>query len=145
MRIINSKTITFLTLLLLALPASASTVVGLWVTYDDEGEIKKSTVQLFIKDDKLFGKVVEIHDKSSGEDTCTKCRGDKKNLPIVGLEIITDMELSKGEWRNGEILDPENGKTYDCKLWLKDDNTLMVRGYLGIFYRTQIWRRAEDS
>ena len=145
MSITISKVNSLLIFLLLSLSVSANSVIGNWVTYDDDGEIKKSTVQLYMKEDKLFGKVVEIHDKTSGEDTCTKCRGDKKDLPILGLEIITDMQLSKGQWKRGEILDPENGKTYDCKIWLKDDNTLMVRGYLGIFYRTQTWFRATDE
>lgn len=140
-----TKTLGLLVLFIFTIPASANPVIGNWVTYDDDGEVMKSTVQLYIKDDKLFGKVIKIHDTSSGEDTCIKCSGDKKDQPILGLEIISDMELSKDRWRDGEILDPENGKTYDCKIWLKDDNTLMVRGYIGFFYRTQTWLREGDN
>ena len=46
-------------------------------------------------------------------------------------------------WSGGRIYNPEDGKTYKCKLTLKDDNTLTVRGYVGltIFGKTQYWTR----
>ena len=36
--------------------------------------------------------------------------------------------------------DKVNGKTYKCTIWLEGNN-LKVRGYLGIFYETQTWKR----
>ena len=132
-------------LIVISSAAKGESVVGHWVTFDDEDKIKKSTVELYLLDDKLYGKVVEIHDKSSGQDTCVKCKGDKKDQPILGLEILQGMVLSKNTWKDGEILDPENGKSYACKIWLEDNNTLKVRGYIGFFYRTQTWRRSDNQ
>jgi len=40
-------------------------------------------------------------------------------------------------------MDPGNGNTYTASLWLIDKNTLEVRGYLGPFYRSQVWRRIQ--
>jgi len=54
------------------------------------------------------------------------------------------LSLRKGKWRDGRILDPNNGKYYDCQIWL-EDNKLKVRGYIGFFYRTQEWIRAEPA
>ncbi|HRT54643.1 MAG TPA: DUF2147 domain-containing protein, partial [Flavobacteriales bacterium] len=65
---------------------------------------------------------------------------DRKDQPVLGMEIIRDMVKDDDEWEDGTILDPENGKVYDCKLWL-EDGKLMVRGYVAFFYRTQEWVR----
>ena len=62
----------------------------------------------------------------------------------VGLEKSSAGELVKVvlEVDDGsrEILDPENGKTYDCEIWLENDK-LKVRGYIAFFYRTQTWEK----
>ena len=47
---------------------------------------------------------------------------------------------SPEEWKDGTILDPENGSVYDCKLWV-EGGRLKVRGYVAFFYRTQTWVR----
>jgi uncharacterized protein (DUF2147 family) len=48
-----------------------------------------------------------------------------------------------GEWKGGDIYDPESGKTYSSYMYLKDRNTLKVRGYVGVslFGRTETWTR----
>jgi uncharacterized protein (DUF2147 family) len=51
------------------------------------------------------------------------------------------MEKSGDEYAAGNILDPEEGKVYKCKLWL-EGTELKVRGYWGPFYRTQTWTRS---
>jgi uncharacterized protein (DUF2147 family) len=57
------------------------------------------------------------------------------------MEIIQDMtfDRSSNEYVDGTILDPESGSEYQCKLWLSDEGTLKVRGYIAFFYRTQTW------
>ena len=50
------------------------------------------------------------------------------------------------EFKGGEILDPENGKIYRCKMKLVDGGKkLDVRGFIGIALigRTQTWWREE--
>ena len=50
----------------------------------------------------------------------------------------------KAKWDGGEILDPNNGKTYRARLKpLEGGELLQMRGYLGPFYRTQVWQRVE--
>lgn len=48
------------------------------------------------------------------------------------------------EWKGSDIYDPESGKTYSSDMYLKDKNTLKVRGYVGIsmFGRTETWLRS---
>jgi hypothetical protein len=49
------------------------------------------------------------------------------------------------KWVDGRIYDPDNGKTYKCKMTLKEGGILHVRGYIGIsaLGRTTIWTRPE--
>ena len=76
---------------------------------------------------------------------CDQCPGDKKDKPVIGLEIMWDLKPYKDYWSYGEILDPENGKTYKCSIWLEDNDLLKVRGYIGFsaLGRTQTWHRVK--
>lgn len=129
---------------LLGSMASAQTVVGVWKTIDDETGEAKSHLELFESGNKLYGKVVKLL-KSAPDKKCDKCPGERKNQPILGMIVLTDMQKKEGFYQSGDILDPEKGKWYSCKLWLKegDPNTLVVRGYIGPFYRTQYWYRQQ--
>jgi len=64
------------------------------------------------------------------------------------MEIIRGVKPdASGEnlWANGgKILDPENGKEYTVKMVPQEGGKkLQVRGYIGPFYRTQVWLRAQ--
>ncbi|MBL7825943.1 MAG: DUF2147 domain-containing protein [Saprospiraceae bacterium] len=122
--------------------AGAQNVNGIWKTIDDETGEAKSHMELFETNGKLYGKVAKLL-KSAPDKKCDKCPGERKNQPILGMIVVVNMEKKEGHYQGGDILDPEKGKWYRCKMWLKDGdpNTLVVRGYLGPFYRTQYWYR----
>jgi uncharacterized protein (DUF2147 family) len=133
----------FLTSSLLVSNSFAQSIVGKWKTIDDETGKEKSIVEIFIEDGKAYGKIIKLfrtpdEDQDPICDVCTDHRKDKK---IIGMTIITDMVMDDDEWDDGEILDPNNGKVYDCKLWV-EDGTLQVRGYIAFFFRTQTWLKA---
>ena len=136
------KIITTLAFFFIAVLAFCQSPVGKWKTIDDETGEPKSHLELFEADGKLYGKVVKLL-KSAPDKTCEKCPGERKDKPILGMIVLVNMILKDGYYQSGDILDPEKGKWYRCKLWLKsgDPNTLMVRGYIGPFYRTQTWHR----
>jgi uncharacterized protein (DUF2147 family) len=122
---------------------SAQSVIGSWKTIDDETNQEKSIIRIFkATDGKIYGKVEKLLDTSNGENpVCKQCPDSRKNQPIIGMILIKELEQVGNEWKNGKILDPEKGKEYSCKLWI-EDGKLQVRGYWGMFYRTQIWYRA---
>lgn len=128
--------------------ASAQGVLGKWKTIDDETGEMKSVVEIFKKDGELYGKVVELFRKPDEEQNpkCEECDDDRKGQPILGMEIIRGLEQSGEEWEDGTICDPGNGKIYDCKLWVDEDNPdrLNVRGYIMFFFRTQQWIRYSE-
>jgi len=125
--------------------AQEGTIFGKWKTVDDETGEAKSTVEIYKKGDKVFGKVVAITDPDHQNEICDKCEGEEKNTPIIGLEIIKNLEEDDGEYSGGTVFDPEKGKKYTAKIWLdkKDPSILHLRGYVAIFYRTQDWIRVE--
>ncbi|MEH0155755.1 DUF2147 domain-containing protein [Limibacter armeniacum] len=132
-----------ITLLLAGTAAiQAQSVMGKWKTIDEETGEAKSIVEIYEKNGKVFGKIVKLLNKPA-DTLCDECPGDRKNQPIVGMNIITDMEKKGKEYAEGEIMDPANGKVYDCKLWT-ENGKLMVRGYVAFFFRTQEWVKAED-
>ncbi|MAE84297.1 MAG: hypothetical protein CMB80_16260 [Flammeovirgaceae bacterium] len=136
------KTVFLLLFTLLVTGLNAQSIAGQWKTIDDETGKPRSIVEIEERDGKYYGKIVKLF-REAGEEqdpVCDECPGKKKNQKIIGMEIITDMELVKGEnvFEEGEILDPESGNVYDCKLWI-EDGKLMVRGYVMFLYRTQTW------
>jgi uncharacterized protein (DUF2147 family) len=121
--------------------------IGKWKTIDDvTGEVK-SIVEIVNQDGKLFGTIVKLFNKDPDYDpTCNQCKDDLKGTKIIGMQIIKGLELKEGRWCGKKgILDPDNGKYYDVKLWLDpvDNDRLLVRGYISFLFRTQVWLREE--
>ena len=126
---------------LISFKISAQTdILGKWKTIDDETGKAKSIVEIYMKDGKAYGEIIKLFRAPNEEKDpiCDKCSDYRKDKKIIGMTIITAMEKDEDEWEDGEILDPNNGKVYDCKLWV-EDGKLQVRGYVAFFYRTQTW------
>jgi uncharacterized protein (DUF2147 family) len=122
--------------------AQEDTIVGKWKTIDDKTKEPKSIVRIFEQDGKYFGVIEELFIKpgDNPEPTCDKCPDNdpRKDQPTKGMEILKDLVKKENEYSGGTILDPKEGKIYNCKLWVEDGN-LMVRGYIAFFFRTQTW------
>ncbi len=116
-------------LLLFIFSMNAQNVIGKWKTIDDETGKAKSIVEIYKKGNKYYGKIVDILDQKKKKNICKLCEDSRKNQPILGMEIIKELEQDNDEYENGTILDPNNGKIYDCKIWLENKNTLNVRGW----------------
>lgn len=134
-------------LLTFAISGFAQNIFGKWKTIDDETGKAKSIVNIFEKNGKAYGTIEKLfREPTEDQDPyCTPCVDDRKDQRVIGMEIIRGMKKDDNEWEDGTILDPKNGKVYDCKLWVDEDNPnqLNVRGYVAFFYRTQTWERVE--
>lgn len=117
---------------------------GVWVSVDDVSNQRKSEISLYVEGGKLYGQIARLLLEEDKGKQCAACKGDLKNKPIEGLTIIEGLEWDGSAWTGGKILDPANGKQYSCTLTLEDDQTLKVRGYLGISLlgRTQTWYKS---
>jgi len=124
-----------------------NTPVGLWKTIDDDGKTAKSLVRITDAGGVLSGKIEKIFDPAKQDSKCDKCSDDRKDQPVLGMVILRNMKQDPDDqsvWAGGEILDPNNGKTYRARIKPIDGGKeLQMRGYLGPFYRTQVWQRVE--
>ena len=125
--------------------AFSQTVVGRWKTIDDETGKAKGVVEIYEKDGKYYGKIVEILEAEHRHKKCTLCEGADKDNPILGLTFIKGLKKDGDEYNGGKVLDPKNGKVYKCYITLEGNDKLKVRGYIGIslFGRTQYWYRVK--
>ena len=121
---------------------NAQGILGEWKSVDKNG-VSKCIVSIYEDNGKVFGKIVELLVEDADNALCVNCKGEDKNKPFVGLRIIKDLEKDGKYYRNGTIFDPENGQEFRCRLVLKDNKTLQVRGYLAFVYSTQYWVRVE--
>ena len=121
---------------------SFAQIEGKWKTIDDETGQAKSIVEVFKKSNgQYYGKITQLMAKPENE-TCVKCTDDRKNKPLIGLEIIRGLKKSGNEFTGGTITDPKTGKTYKCTI-TRAGNKLNVRGYVGfsLIGRTQTWHK----
>jgi uncharacterized protein (DUF2147 family) len=118
---------------------------GLWRNVDDKSGEAKAEIRILSQGGVVSGRIEKALIQS-GEPKCGLCTDDRKDQPKVGMEIIRGARQAEGEavWEGGKILDPENGKEYTLRLTpLDGGKQLQVRGYIGPFYRTQVWQRVE--
>ena len=126
-----------------------ATPAGLWKTIDDETKAEKSLVRVTEAGGVFTAKVEKLLDPSKQDAKCEKCSDDRKDKPVLGMTIVKNVKQSaddKALWDGGEILDPNNGKTYKVRMKPVDGGkALEVRGYIGapLLGRTQTWLRVE--
>ncbi len=126
---------------------SQTSPAGKWKSIDDETNKPKSIIEIFEKDGQLYGKIEKLFRKSDEDQNpkCDKCSGAQKDQLIIGMQILSGLKKDSDiKWSGGEIIDPNNGKTYSCKVTLTEDGKkLEVRGFIGfsLLGRTQVWDR----
>ena len=123
----------------------APNYVGNWVTIDDETGVEKSIIKLYIENDMLYGRIETLLLEQDQGQLCTNCSGSELNQPIEGLIILKGLTWDGDQWTGGTILDPANGKEYQCTLTLDGASQLNVRGFIGFSFigRTQQWKRLD--
>lgn len=135
-------------MLLLGFTVAAQTkptdILGVWLSENKDGK-----VEIYQTGKRFYGKLIwgsrmfEADGKTSKKDTNNP---DKKlaQRPLKDMIILQDFVFEDGQWQDGKIYDPDNGKTYSCKMKLEDGN-LNIRGYIGISLigRTTVWTRTD--
>lgn len=107
-------------------------IVGKWM-YEEKNLI----VDVYKQDTDFKARIAWFHDDA---DTLTPIeqRQDMKNpdkdlrsRKIVGMDVLSGLayDPKQNKWVKGKIYDCSSGKTWDATVWLKDPQTLEVRGY----------------
>lgn len=145
----NSKLYTALFLIIIIQftgNSSENIYTGKWKTIDDITGKIEAEVEVWIENNELKGQVVTVFNDSGIDSAvlCTKCSGELKNKPITGMKIMWGFSKKDNKWIDGKILDPANGKIYNCTLELQTKDKLKVFGYIDIIVkigRSQVWHR----
>ena len=122
---------------------AALTPIGRWKTVDDKTGKPKAIVQIYEEKGKLYGKIEATLDPKAKK-ICEECRDERKGQPIVGMVILRGLAMHGDEYSGGDILDPDNGKVYRCKVRIEEHGSrLSVRGFIGfsLLGRSQVWTR----
>ncbi|MES2973811.1 MAG: DUF2147 domain-containing protein [Pseudomonadota bacterium] len=121
------------------------TPVGNWHTIDDKSGEPKSLLVITESNGVISGRIAKLLSKTADQNAkCDKCDDDRKDKPLIGLEIMRGAKKVEGKdvWDGGKILDPENGKTYGLRLTpIEGGKRMEMRGSIGPFGRTQTWVR----
>ena len=120
-------------------------ITGFWLTAN-----KASIVQFYREGNVYMGKVAwqrQNKDKSGKPltDVNNPDRAKRSN-PIVGTQMISNLKYnpSTKTYEGGKVYMPQTGKTYDCKVKLKNNNDQMeitATAGLSMISKTFIWSR----
>ena len=124
------------------------TPAGLWKTIDENTGQARSLIRIVETGGIYTGRVEKSLDPNSKPGAlCDKCPDDRKDKPIIGLDIIRGIRANRDEpglFDGGEVVDPESGRIYRFSLKpMEMGAKLRVRGYFGPFFRSQVWLRAD--
>ncbi|TCJ12202.1 DUF2147 domain-containing protein [Flaviaesturariibacter flavus] len=100
---------------------------------------KDAKIEMYKKGDRYFGRTVwALHPRKDTENPDVRLR----SRALVGLDLLTSFSFEEGIYTNGQVYDPESGKTYSCKISFSGSN-IKVRGYVGfsLFGRTELFER----
>jgi uncharacterized protein (DUF2147 family) len=122
---------------------SADAIVGVWETGSGKARVKIDKAG-----DRYNGRIVWLREPN---DETGKPKVDKNNpdeslrtKPLLGYSLLKNFSFTEDKtWEEGTIYDPESGSTYSCTINMTDENTLDVRGFIGVslFGRTDVWKR----
>ncbi|KAA9339942.1 DUF2147 domain-containing protein [Hymenobacter busanensis] len=118
--------------------------LGVWA--DAQGETQ---VEFYYCGEQLCGRIVGLKEP---KDENGRPRQDVHNpdpqrraQPCLGLVVLQHLRYNpaEGRWDEGEIYDPENGRTYSCYVRQLAADRLEVKGYIGfaLVGRAQVWTR----
>ncbi len=125
-----------------------ATPAGLWKTIDDNTKKERSLIRISEAAGVYTGRLEKALDPDAKPGAvCEKCTDERKGQPLIGMALIRNTRQNADDkeiFDGGDITDPDNGKVYRLRLKpLEGGRKLEVRGYIGPFYRNQIWLRVE--
>jgi len=138
---------------------AADPAEGFWISMDEKTGKVTAGWEIFVRDGKLYGRILSIAGFAQ-DIKADNCKDSYKGFPaagkvsemtVVGTTWIFGLVPDKqpGQWKDGNIIDPDNGSMYGCKITFRPADgakfkvdTLEMRGTIGPLGRSQFWRKA---
>ena len=138
----------FLVISIFAFAQTNADLVGQWYNAKDD-----IVLTLFEDRQTVSGKVtwMKFPNDENGNPKTDLLNPDEslKNRESVGMMMMSSFAHIAGNvWDNGKLYDPKKGKTYTGIITLKDENTLNLRGYIGLSFigrYSSTWTRYLDE
>jgi uncharacterized protein (DUF2147 family) len=137
---------------------AADAVEGFWISVDDKTGKPTAGWEIYQAEGTLYGRILSLAGFSQ-DVKADKCKDSYKGFPVVGT--VREMTVvgtpwifgltvdRPGFWKDGSIIDPDNGTMYGCEITFHGvdgkkypADTLEMRGKVGPFGRSQFWQRA---
>jgi uncharacterized protein (DUF2147 family) len=115
-------------------PALAADPGGNWLVADNTAVVRIAPCA-----DAYCGTIAWTSQPGTDEHNPDPSRRDR---PIVGTQILLGMKPAGGNRWDGEIYNPENGKTYSGHIVLLSPDRLRIEGCLLFFCGGETWTRA---
>lgn len=140
-----------LVMLLAASGAASATasdpLIGLWMIRDERTGEPRALVRIALQGDEYRGIIEKgLRGPNAESPYCDKCEGERRGRPLLGMTILSGVKQEGEGYGDGEILDPDSGKVYDCRLTLqKDGRQLLIRGFIGtpLIGENRTWYRVD--
>jgi uncharacterized protein (DUF2147 family) len=142
---------------------AADPVEGYWISYDEKTNLPTAGWRIYAENGVLYGKILSIYGKSQDE-LAVKCKESYKGYPAQGVKVNQQKvvgsfwifglkSVKPGEWSGGNVIDPNDGNMYNCKMTFKTADgkkftvdTLEMRGEIGLgIGRSQFWKKATQA
>jgi uncharacterized protein (DUF2147 family) len=126
--------------------AADPSIVGVWSVPVLEGKNKgkeRSHIEIFEKGGVYYGKIVKLSNRPANA-LCTKCKGDKKDKPLMGMLVLWNLKKEAGRYVDGRVLYEEDGKDYNCTFFLLSPDRMKVTANILLFFNeSHYWTRVK--
>ncbi len=119
--------------------STQDSIKGLWILEQDH-----TIIEMKINNDLVEGTIYRRPGNRVDEIDKYNPAPELRTQNIIGLKVLKNLRnIRKDHWKGGDVYDPDSGSTYSAQARLKDPDTLVIRGYIGIplFGRTAILKR----
>lgn len=148
------KIIFILSLLFTAISfTNEDSILGVWIT-EKAASGNQIIVEIYKNKNKYNGRIKNLtmpvyeEGEFKGQEKMDLNNSNKslRNRKLVGVDFVYGFDYNSANdiYENGNIYNPENGKTYYSYMKLNSDGTLTVKGSIdraGFIGKKQIWRR----
>ena len=129
---------------IIALAQNSDDIVGLWYSHAD-AKNRIAVIEIFKENNKYYAYSFAYTNSNDVVYDVNNPKKELKNLPLKGLVYLYDLEFKNGEWKNGKIYNPEQGKVYNAKIDLSSNKQeIKLKASVdgaGLFGKTLTWRK----
>lgn len=126
---------------------SGQSPIGIWESYHPDKKTPLSHIEIYQSDEAYSARIVKIIDQDVVT-RCDKCKGELENELLVGMIVLRDLKKKgNGKFKNGQIINPTNGKTYKCNLEVLTPDQLKIHAFVGhpLIGKSLFWNRVSDT